>query len=396
MNTLLTNHNRLGHYRVGNSIILNKADAFIEASSRKETVNWNFNDDIFSSIDWRIPINTPLAELYRQRAQQLRDKYDHLSLFFSGGVDSGNVLHSFIDNNILLDEIVMYRPKTLESTFNTRDTSNCNLYSEIEFAAIPHLRKYVKDIRTKIRIIDMDYSSDRFLNNDNLVSQFQTLNIYQPSGMARLAMCLDDPIWNEYSLSGKNSCHIHGIDKPIIKLENNQYSFQFIDTSVAVAMMPVPKYHTSLTEMIDRHQSHELFYWTPDLPQLVIKQCQIFKMLGLIPEFRMLFEKSDRLSQDKLTALYPFIYPPHVMSLRDAFCTQKNGMDLFAGQQSWFYDKMPEYAKGQFLYMVKNMQDTIDTRFFRGINNTNYYLEDPDLGSPKIALRTVKSKEYIL
>ena len=394
--SMLDEHRRIGHYCVGKGIYLNKAEAFQAASISGENVIWNFNDDIFSAINWSTPITTPLAELYRQRAQQLRDKYDFVSLFFSGGVDSGNVLHSFIDNNILLDEIVIYRPKVMESTFNTADRSNGNLFSETEFAALPHLRKYIKDPRTKIRIIDIDHSMNRFLNNNNLVSQFQTMNIYQPSGLGRLALCLDDPIWNKYYSLGKTSCHIHGVDKPIIKLDNGNYSFQFLDIPVACAMLPVPRFQTDLTEMIGKHQYHELFYWTPDLPQLVIKQCQIVKMLGLIPAFRELFEKSDKLAQDKFVDMYPFIYPPHVLSLRDAFCTQKNGMDLYAGQQNWFYNKMPEYAKGQFGSMVKHMQNTIHSRFFRGIDNTNYYLEDPDLDSPKIALRTVKSREYIL
>ena len=183
----LTEYKRLGYYSVGDKILINKADALIEATSSKNNVHWNFNDEIFSFIDWTIPIDVSLNELYRQRAQQLRDKYDYLSLYYSGGVDSTNVLHAFIDNNILLDEIVMYRPKLLDTFTNRIDRSNNNVFSEIEFAAIPHLKKYIKDPRTNIRIINIDTSLDNFLKDDNLVSEFQTINLFMPTGAGRLS-----------------------------------------------------------------------------------------------------------------------------------------------------------------------------------------------------------------
>jgi len=396
LNNLLTEYRRFGYYEVGEKLFFNKTDAFIDASATGNDLRWNFNDDIFSAIDWTIPISTPLSELYRQRAQQLRDKYDFVSLFFSGGVDSGNVLHAFIDNNILLDEIIIYRPKSLESTFNNTDRSNSNLFSETKFAALPHLRKHIKDSRTKIRILDMDISADNFLNNSKIVAQFQTTNIFQPSALSRLAMCLDDPIWNKYYAAGKTSCHIHGVDKPMIKLTNGQYSFQFLDIPVMCAMRPVPTYHTELTEMVSKYQSHELFYWTPDLPQLVVKQCQVVKAGNAAGTFNRFFESADRLRQDKFTFMFPWIYPPDVISLRDAFCTEKNGLDLYAGQQKWFYSKLPEYARGEFGYMVKNIQSTIHNRFFRDSRNTNCYLGDPETDGPKTSFRSIKSKEYML
>jgi len=145
-----------------------------------------------------------------------------------------------------------------------------------------------------------------------------------------------------------------------------------------------------------KYQSHELFYWTPDLPQLVVKQCQVVKAGNAAGTFNRFFESADRLRQDKFTFMFPWIYPPDVISLRDAFCTEKNGLDLYAGQQKWFYSKLPEYARGEFGYMVKNIQSTIHNRFFRDSRNTNCYLGDPETDGPKTSFRSIKSKEYML
>jgi hypothetical protein len=395
----MTKHHRVGFYKVDNTVFFNKADALAFASVTKGSVYWNFNDDVFSAIDWSIPIETSLQELYKQRAQQLRDKYDFISLNFSGGVDSGNVLHSFIDNDIFLDEIIIYRPKVLDNTYNTTDKRNVNLFSETEFAAIPHLRKVIKDNRTIIRIVDMDVSMNNFLCNSALVDQYHTMNLYMPSGLAKLAMSLDDKIWNNLYSAGKNICHIHGIDKPMIRYDaiNDTYFFQFGDVAVAAAASTEPDYDTPLSDMITEHQFHELFYWTPDFPLLVIKQCQVVKEnMRYSDWYKMMFGKSNRLKEDKFTFMYPWIYPPQVIALRDAFCVQKNGLDLYAGQHSWVYERMPEYAKGSFNNIIKNMQSSIHSRFFRGPGNINYYLEDPDVNSPKTSFRTLLSKKHFL
>ena len=395
MNNILTDHSRLGCYWVGTKPFFNKTDALMAATISNESVRWDFNDNVYSSFDWSIPITASLSELYRQRAQQLRDRYDYVSLFFSGGVDSGNILHAFIDNDILLDEIIILRPKCLESTFNITDTSNSNLFSETEFAALPHLRKYVKDTRTKIRIIYMDDAINWLLSNEPIVSQFQIMNHFMTHMFSRLAINLSDSIWNNLYSSGKNVCHIHGIDKPIIRRIDNKYSFHFLDLPVSAIFSVAPQYHSSLTEMICKHQFHELFYWTPDLPQLVIKQCQVIKAVDESDFPNPFFQHSEHWGQDKFAFMHPWIYPPAVIELRNLFHTEKGGLDLYAPQHRWFA-KMPYYTKGVFNDIVGNMQNSIDDRFFRGLANTNCYLGEPDTGSPKTSFRTIRSKEYML
>lgn len=380
LNDRLLEHKRVGLYHVGDMVFISKSDALIYATATKQPVYWDFNDDVFSKIDWKIPIATPLAELYKQRAQQLRDKYDYLSLFFSGGVDSANVLHSFIDNGIFLDEIVMYRPERIIKNANTLDKSPKNVYSEIEFAAIPHLKKYLKDEKTLVRFINMDNSAEEFFKDDNLLSEFCTLNNMGVTPVVKTAMCLTDKIWNDLYESGKTVAHIHGIDKPIISVDNGEYSFQFEDS------MSFNFESKSLIEQYDRinkHQYHEYFYWTPDLPQLVIKQCQVVKQIcdnDLI--FKLLFVQSLNSIQEKFMAIIHYIYPPHVNEIRDRFATGKVLLGLNASQHAWFHETMDNDINGKFNDMVKHTRDSIDDRFFYNLN--------------KNAVKLFKGKKYIL
>ena len=116
------NADRLGFYLVGWKKFYNKTLALLESKKTGYEVEWVFNNDVYSKIDWSIPIEESLMEIYRRRAQQLRDQYDYLILYFSGGADSGNVLHAFLENGIFIDEIVMQLPEIVKPTLNNKQS----------------------------------------------------------------------------------------------------------------------------------------------------------------------------------------------------------------------------------------------------------------------------------
>ena len=102
-------HNK-GIYSCNDKFFHNKIDAIFEANASGKWVEWDYHDSIFSKYQWSSDPAAELDELYRQRALQLREAYDHLVLFYSGGVDSWYILNAFIKHNISLDEIYMYGP----------------------------------------------------------------------------------------------------------------------------------------------------------------------------------------------------------------------------------------------------------------------------------------------
>jgi hypothetical protein len=148
-----------GYYQVGHNNYVKKTDALVAATKSRLPVHWNFHDDVYSAADWtRRPAGT-LRELYRIRAQQLRDRYDYIVIHFSGGADSWTVLNSFLSNNIPVDEVYTRwaRAERKYTKANALDRRECNLSSEYEYATEPVLKEIQKKFPNTCIYVD-DYS----------------------------------------------------------------------------------------------------------------------------------------------------------------------------------------------------------------------------------------------
>ena len=123
-----------GYYLVNGEIFENKIHALIKGSELNVLPEWHYFDEVFSKANKTGLGQVPLTEWYKQRALQLRDKYDYLILNYSGGSDSHNILHTFLKNNIKLDCVyVQWHLKLTDKglyTINSTDKSNFNFHSE--------------------------------------------------------------------------------------------------------------------------------------------------------------------------------------------------------------------------------------------------------------------------
>jgi len=257
---------KLGCYRVGDLKFYSKLEA-IEAMQRTGIhLHWDFNEAAFNCYDWTIEPTEDLAELYRSRAQQLRDQYDYIVLFWSGGADSDTVLHSFLNNDIKIDEIVTY------SNYQASGDKTDFMNSELFFRTIPKA-KLLNDRYPwmKFRVLDTsNMTMDVFLDPKLKFDWIYNMNmIFSPNAIARDRIGYKVKEWADLITSGKKLCVLWGIDKPRLVHENNKFSLRFIDifdNGPKVSSM------TGENEYID-----ELFYWTPDLPKIAIKQAHMIK-----------------------------------------------------------------------------------------------------------------------
>ena len=112
------------YYEIDGWKTLSKFRALEKAKGDVSKVKFYCYDDVFSGLNWSRP-KLAWPELLKIRCHQLRDHYDHLCLWFSGGWDSTTVLQAFVDNNIRLDELVIFR-----RTF----TEDIEIQDAIEFA----------------------------------------------------------------------------------------------------------------------------------------------------------------------------------------------------------------------------------------------------------------------
>lgn len=393
-----------GIYYVNGVSFLNRSDALIYASTLgvNAKIVWDYHDDVFSKVDWKKPVNYSLEEMYKMRAQQIRDTYDHVVLNFSGGVDSTNALLSFIDNGIHLDEVIMYAPT--QTTFYNNFDARLNPYNEIYLAAIPFLKKFLNNSKTRVRVIDMQEMSNRFFSS-NIVSQFYKINAISPNVTARLGAIITDEYWNTLYSAGKKVAHVTGQDKPIINYQNQKYTFSFNNEMI-------PPYYelsssTEEAEKIKKHVFFEYFYHSPTFPLLLVKQCQFVKNICENDDsFKRLYTDSHLSLLSKFLSLNHQIYSPKVNYVRDLFHVgyrPASGVDQ--PQHWWINDKNCVNIRDKFNELITYARDNIDSRFFVGaptnidsnsLNDAYYNLNKRPSATKKTLYKFIRSRSYDL
>lgn len=248
-----------GYYEVGKATYIHKSDALYLSTKIKRPARWNFHDDIYSQLDWtQRPVGT-LTELYRQRAQQLRDTYDYLVVNFSGGADSWTVLNSFLSNGIHVDEVYTrwaFDERKYKQA-NTTDTTENNLISEYEYAVEPVLKDIEKRFpRTRIHVEDYSDAYQKTLVSDKfeIPGHFLTMGL-----LPRFSR--KSPGELDAEAQGRKVGIVHGWDKIQCLVENGEFFAYFVDRAV----------------ITDDTRSTELFYWSREFPLLPVAQAHEMK-----------------------------------------------------------------------------------------------------------------------
>jgi hypothetical protein len=257
---------QFGFYQVGDLKFYSKLEAIAAEQKTGKALHWNFNDQVYSSFAWTEPTES-LNELYQQRAQKLRDQYDYLILFYSGGADSDNILQTFICNNIKIDEVVSF--VNYEATKDKFNFLNGEIYNVVG-DRVSQAQQHQPDLYH--RIIDLcKYTVDYFkISNSKFDWIYEMRSLYNPNAVVQQYIKNKIPEWNKLFDSGKKVAFIYGIDKPKVIHKNNQYFFTFKD---------VMDFAVSAKTQIENNpwEFNELFYWTPDSPLIPAKQAHVIK-----------------------------------------------------------------------------------------------------------------------
>lgn len=248
-----------GFYQVGDRVFTNKMLALYEASKSKSEVKFNFHNEIYSNLDWTQRPNGILKDLYKQRAQQLRDEYDYITINFSGGADSWNVLNSFLSNGIKVDEVYT-RWGLAERKFtpaNNKDTFEYNTGSEFEYAVLPVL-KYLEKNYPEINIVVDDISE--CFHEELTEKKFLDSDQYQ------MAACFFHTVRqsDKEKQAEKNKQKIavvYGYDKINCKIRDGNLYAYFAD---GMCGGDATLYNSS--------RKFECFYWTPKFPLIPVLQ----------------------------------------------------------------------------------------------------------------------------
>jgi len=279
-----------GYYLCGQKQFHNKFQAILYAASNHTEIKFCFNDAIFDQYNWEIePVQT-LNQLYARRAVELREQYDHLVLHFSGGYDSGNILETFVKNNIPIDEIYI-RGSTSTSVIDINCTRSENAYAEVELIAKP-LAEYVKSNYMPHVKITLQDTVDHVLKGwNNPGNWIDTLDIsdFSPSTIVKKTYDKLNPDYRKLTEAGKKVGHIVGMEKPDMYYANGKYYTRFLDKFSLL--------HTPYRD--DEVPMHiEPFYWAPTCAEMIIKQCHTIKkhitQHGLDPEKIFKFQGTEK------------------------------------------------------------------------------------------------------
>lgn len=248
-------HLKNGFYIFDNKIYLSKIEALIEATKKGSDIRYYYNDHIYSNVDWSIEPTTSLVDLYKKQAQHIRDSYDHVILMFSGGSDSTTMLHSFLDNNILLDEIWSLGADT--NTSSATDLTNI----EITLAAMPKLKQASK-LGIHVEIINMkDFDSpledDWWLDATGVRLTHDT--------MIRKNVFLNNPKIQKLVDQGKRVAFVFGYDKPRLLIDNKHWYIGILDTFWS--------HHWKSQHSMTNGPFFEFFYYAPESPEILSKSC---------------------------------------------------------------------------------------------------------------------------
>jgi hypothetical protein len=248
----------LGYWRVGDTLFNNKVNAILEAQKTQKEVSYHYNDVWWDQVDWTQEPSESLGQLYAKRARQLRDTYKTVVVKFSGGADSTNMIRTFLDNGIKIDYVVMSMMQDI--IYQDVSTHPANL--ERFKVAIPALEKFQQQ-GADFKIIIADIS--RFLldigDDPNWIfrinaPRFDIATILNPRAVKH-------EIFKE--IDHPSTCVIQGVDKPQILVHRGKiWTFQVCDRHA-----PMNDQHTNMI--------NEPFYWTADLPELLVKQAHCIK-----------------------------------------------------------------------------------------------------------------------
>jgi hypothetical protein len=307
-----------GYYTVNGQIYSNKINALFAGTQSNTHPEWVFNDRVFDKTLWNVEPIADITTLYQRRAKELRERYDYIILMYSAGVDSHNVLNSFISQGLKVDELVISWPVELSKKYSNdiSDRSAKNYISEWTYLIDPQI-KWISVYYPFIKITVIDSSTDIASNSYAEADFFEFENYYGIASMNR---------WPKFSKKLKQICSEHtnsvvlnGLDKPQLSHKDQNLYMFFVDTLIQL------KSSDDLTV--------EYFYWSPDATDILRKQGHLIYQYflqnkQLIP---LLNNRNDQLLQIINQTIYPIFDPKR-------FQTRKQRYVLHNEQYSFLND----------------------------------------------------------
>ena len=338
MSIITYSGDQFGFYTVGSNFKTYSKLLAIEEMRRTGChLEWHFNEHTYKNFDWKTEPPQSLKQLYQERAQRIRDSYDYIVLWYSGGADSRCMLQTFLDNNIKIDEIANF------VNYDADPDRHNVLNEEIFFNALPHIDE-VLDRHPGIqhRVVDISkIIADIYLRPDVKFDYIYNIKgIMSANSLARSYIREYVDGYKATIDSGKRMCFLWGAEKPRLLKLDGVWNTCFLDV--------FSETNLRLQSMSDLGYFDEWFFWAPDTAPIVAKQSHILmkamKKAELMPELvsgmsGAHLPKTDNGLYLRNDIYHSSIYPGY---RPDLVVAPKPQNLLLSERDNWFWKQNPE------------------------------------------------------
>jgi len=386
----MTMNEALGYYVVDKIKFESKIHALIHATNTGKKIKWVFNNDTFENFNWsQEPVET-LDQLYDARVRDLRERYDHLVLCYSGGSDSNNILESFIRQGLLIDEIVtnFIVEATKPITTNKIDSMKAENHNAEWDLLARHRMQYIKDKMPKAKISNFDMSKpilDHFKDHDDGSWVLKCKEWANPMSTSRYNIIHDMTMRKQFDKS-KTVGVILGVDKPQLVIRDDKLYLHFVDTTANI---------TPMTEHIRAYDNStvEFFYWSPDSARMLCKQAHVMlKWLKTNPQHQRVWDWTSGLPTSDLYKSARNIKEHLLKGIvystwnYNWFQAEKGTIGWTNANDNWFFDYFKgtiEYTAWEngIKYLLDNIShdhmmplDGVELERFKPIYSNSYYI----------------------
>ena len=286
----------IGLYAVRSRLFKSKVEAYVHASSHNiptSEIKYHFCDEAWKAAikQFTYNPNISLNVYYVNRAKQLRDRFDYLILYFSGGADSTTILDTFLKNNIKLDEVFVKWPKNVKYIPDNINKTPFNMVSEWDYSIKPKLDR-LRETHPEIKIVVGDWTDNLHnININHSLLEVQNHNFGLPNfGQSEMV----SPSSHDLEGKGVKVGHIFGIDKPNIVYDSvdNVYSMLFTELPFMALFQ-----HAFGTADLDNRIN---FYYAVDYPEIHLARCYaVASTLDRFPRIRSLIDVRLRLNEEE-------------------------------------------------------------------------------------------------
>jgi hypothetical protein len=249
------------YYADDGACFASKINALNYSSKTGHKIYTNYYDNVYSTLNWKQEPPLSLYEYYVLQAKRIRDTYDKVIMFFSGGHDSTQILEIFHKNNIKLDKIVIV------GSFKQDENSNSNANQNIE--AYKNAFPYVEKLGLSNICEKVDYT-DYF----NDISKQLTIVKYDSEWIDQVGTRFSPThlVWRQIeeivvpnSWRDRKTALIFGMERTTLYYENGKYGFKFSDKTV-----------NGLGNFYKTDYSDRIyFFWDPTFPNIIVKQLHL-------------------------------------------------------------------------------------------------------------------------